>query len=424
MKKLYIKSVNLKKYILHLSLFGASKSAVLFAPLIAASVLSPSNYGLLEWSLSFAMMLSIFLSLGAGGVLSFEIIKHETNSLMNTALFYTIVISLLLGILGSISIIFFEPSRISYILGFTGVFTGQFVLSAYLKAKGKGAYASIVESFIYIVILLLVFNSIFQEIKSLEFLLVFPFFTIVFSVILFFLISDIDQLKKEDFSLFIQRGFPIMISGLLAVGFINLPRVLLGNFESFESVGIFSLYFRWAAIALVAYQFALVINFRKIYTYSYEKLDRYIVAIASMVLFIGFFIILGLEVIEKYDIPLHLAVPKQDILIQSLMAGTITLWAIGTSLEGLFYREHLSKLQIYASIFGIGIFLLSIMFLSSFISNVILLFSLSWFLSFVSIVLLQLYFLYKYLAVLMKQVLFVPIILIILEATVLWESIL
>ena len=401
---MYIKSVNLKKYILHLSLFGASKSAVLFAPLIAASVLSQSNYGLLEWSLSFAMMLGILLSLGAGGVLSFEIIKHETNSLINTTLFYALVISLVLGILGSISIIFFEPSRISYILGFAGVFTGQFVLSAYLKAKGKGAYASIVESFIYIVILLLVFNSIFQEIKSLEFLLIFPFFTIVFSGILFFLISDRTKLKKEDFSLFIQRGFPIMISGLLAVGFVNLPRVLLGNFESFESVGVFSLYFRWAAIALVAYQFALVINFRKIYTYSYEKLDRYIVAISAMVFLIGFFIILGLEVIEKYDITFHLAVPKQDILIQSLMAGTITLWAIGTSLEGLFYREHLSKLQIYSSAFGIGIFLLSIVFLSSFISNVILIFSLSWFVSYFTIVLLQLYFLQKYLNTYFKNI--------------------
>jgi len=387
----------LKKYILYLSLFGASKSAVLFAPLIAASVLSQSNYGLLEWSLSFAMMLSIFLSLGAGGVLSFEIIKHETNGLINTTLFYALLISLLLGILGSISIIFFEPSRISYILGFTGVFIGQFVLSAYLKAKDRGAYASIVESFIYIVILLLVFNSIFQEIKSLEFLLVFPFFTIVFSIILFFLISDRTQLKKENFFLFIQRGFPIMISSLLAIGFVNLPRILLGSFESFESVGVFSLYFRWAAIALAAYQFALVINFRKIYTYSSEKLDRYIVAIASMVLFIGFFIILGLEVIEKYDIPFHLAVPQQDILIQGLMAGTITLWAIGTSLEGLFYREHLSKLQIYSSIFGIGIFLLSVMFLSSFISNVILIFSLSWFVSYIAIVILQLFFLQKYL---------------------------
>ncbi len=401
---MYIKSVNLKKYILHLSLFGASKSAVLFAPLLAASVLSQGNYGLVEWSLSFAMILSIFLSLGAGGILSFEIIKHETNALINATLFYALVISLVLGILGSISIIFFEPSRISYILGFTGVFTGQFVLSAYLKAKGKGAYASIVESFIYIVILLLVFNSIFQEIKSLEFLLIFPFFTIVFSFILFFLISDRTQLKKEDFSLFIQRGLPIMISGLLAVGFVNLPRVLLGNFESFESVGVFSLYFRWAAIALVAYQFALVINFRKIYTYSYEKLDQYIVAISFMVLLIGFFIILGLEVIDNYDITFHLAVPEQNILIQGLMAGTISLWAIGTSLEGLFYREHLSKLQIYSSAFGIGIFLLSVVFLGSFISNVILIFSLSWFVSYIAIVLLQLLFLQKHLNVYFKNI--------------------
>lgn len=397
----------LKKYILHLSLFGVSKSAVLFAPLIAASVLSQSNYGLLEWSLSFAMMLSILLSLGSGSVLSFEIIKHETNRLTNTTLYYALIISLLLGILGSISLIFLEPSRISYILGFTGVFTGQFILSAYLKAKGKGAYASIVESFIYIIILFLLFNAILQETKSLEFLVIFPFFTIVFSGILFFLINDRTKLKREDFSLFIQRGFPIMISSFFAVGFVNLPRVLLGNFESFESVGVFSLYFRWAAIALVIYQFSLVINFRKIYTYSYEKLDLYIAIISFLVLLIGFFIIMGLVVIEKYNITLYLSIPKQDILIQSLMAGTITLWAIGTSLEGLFYREHLSKLQIYSSIFGISIFSLSIIFLNSLTSNVILIFSLSWFIGYMAIILLQLLFLQKYLNVHFKGIYYI-----------------
>jgi O-antigen/teichoic acid export membrane protein len=362
---------------------------------MAASVLSQSNYGLLEWSLSFAMMLSLFISLGSGGVLSFEVIKHETNSLINTTLFYIVFLSFLLGIFGSISIIFFEPSRFSYILGFTGIFIGQFALSAYLKAKGKGAYASIIESFIYIIILFLVFNSIFQGIKSLEFLLVFPFFTIVLSIILFFLITDRTLPNKKDLSLFLQRGFPIMISSFLSVGFINLPRALLGSYDSFDSVAVFSLYFRWAAIALVAYQFVLVMNFRKIYTYSYEKLDRYIVTISFIVLLIGCCIILGLEVIKKYDIPFHLAVPQQDILIQSLMAGVITLWAIGSSLEGLFYREHLSKFQIYASVFGIVAFLLNIWLLHNFVSNMILIFAFSWFISYIVIVISQLLFLQK-----------------------------
>lgn len=394
----------MKKHILQFSLFGIAKSAVLFAPLIAASILLPDQYGLLEWALSFAMMLGLLASFGSGGLISFEIIKHETSTLSNTALLYSAITTFIFGILGLLSILFENYIALSYILSFSSVFVGQFALSAYIKAKGKGAYASVVESLIYILILILLIYAIFQQVQTLSLLSVFPLTAMLLSFILFTLISDSISFKPEDLTVFAKKGFPIMLSGFLAVGFVNLPRVLLGHFESLESVAAFSLYFRWAAIALVAYQFALVVNFRKIYTYSYEKLDRYIVSISLMVFVLGACIIFGINIIENQNISLSIAFPLQNITIQTLMAGTITLWAIGTSLEGLFYREHLSRLQTYASLSGIGIFLINILILKFFIHDIIFIFTLSWFISYSTIIFVQLYFLKKYLDITFNRI--------------------
>lgn len=403
----------MQKNILHLLIFSFSKSTVLFAPLIAASVLSQSNYGLLEWSLSVSMILSVVLSFGAGAVISFEIIKSEKSKLIDMALFYIGVITFLLGVMGILSFIFFSSLSLNYILAFTGVFLGQFALSAYIKAKGRGAYASMIESFIYIFILLLLFNSIYKELQYLEFLILFSIVSIIFSIILFKLIDNKRTLNKEEISPFFNKGFPIMLSGLLAVGFLNLPRIILGYFGSFEDVAEFSLYFRWAAIAVIAYQFIIVMNFRKIYKLSHVELDTYIVRITFAVLVIGYSLIVTIGALEENASLYSIALPKENLLIQILMIGSITFWTISTSLEGLFYRENLAKYQGFSSLIGISSFLLNIFILNYFIDNIILTFSLSWCLSYMILIITQIFILNKKLDFIFKKV-FISLLLIML----------
>jgi O-antigen/teichoic acid export membrane protein len=385
-----------KRFIAHLIIFAISKSAVFLTPLLAASVLSQENYGMFEWSLSFSMVLGVFLSLGAGGVLSFEIVKHENSKLISTALSYAAIFTLLLGIIAAIGILIDMPVRINYILGFTGVFIGQFALSAYMKAKGKGAFASTIESLIYIIVLILVMDAMWNQNTFLEYIGIFSFGAVILSIVLFLLENKIVVDKVEYLALF-QRGFPLMVSGILSIGFVNLPRIMLGSVESLEHVAEFSLYFRWAAIALILYQFVLVVYFRKIYTFAYEKLDGYMAAISLLVLIAGCMIPLGIGVIEKLGILSGVAFPKQDTLIQVFMIGGIALWSLNASLEGLFFREHLTKFQIYSTMFGVAVFFLNIIFLGNIISDIILSYTMSWFFAYITMIFVQLLFLRKYL---------------------------
>lgn len=392
-------SLNNKKNFSNLFVFGASKGSVFFAPLFAASVLSSTNYGLIEWALSLSMILGIVFSFGAGGVLAFEIVKNDKSDLISIALSYMVFVTFLFGVLGITSLVLHFSHKTSFIIGFTGLFAGQFALSSYMKAKGMGAFASTVESFIYVAILILVFNSFIKKIIYLEYIGIFPVFVLLFSSIIFFALLN----RKLVFNLghyirFGKRGLPILFSSLLSIGLINLPRVLLGGVGSFDEVAEFSLYFRWTGIALVLYQFVYVVKFREIYTYSYGKFDNYITIISWLVLLSGIFITLGLVLLKKYNLTFGVNLPERNFVIQGYMVGVVTLWTITASLEGVFFREHLTRWQIYANVLGISVFLSLLLLLRIPFSNNLLVFTMAWFFAFIVIVLTQIFFLKKNIA--------------------------
>ncbi len=380
----------------HFIIFGFSKSAVLLAPLLAASVLTKDEYGSLEWALSFSMMSALFLSLGAGGIIAFEIVKHEKSDLLTTALSYISFLTFFLGLTTAI-IVLIDSKMAAMLIGFTGIFLGQFALSSYMKAKGKGAFASIVDSFIYILILLLVLYSIFIDDRRLHLFILFSVAALFFSAILFRISGNKFRMHKSHFFKFVKTGAPIMLASFATVGFMNLPRVLIGNFGTMEDVGDFALYFRWAALALVAYQFIVVINFRKIYQLNHTELDRYITFISLAVLIIGSLLVMTMPILKEFEVFKQLHLPQKNLPIQSLMVAIVAIWTLSASIEGLIYREHLTKFQIYSSIFGIFVLLFSILLIKKMQNpDLTFYFSLAWFISYLVIIFSQLFFLKKY----------------------------
>ena len=389
--------LKLSTHIKHFIIFGFSKSAVLIAPLLAASVLTKDEYGLLEWALSFSMMSALFLSLGAGGVIAFEIVKHERSDLIITALSYISFLTFFLGFTTAV-IVLIDSDIVAMLLGFTGIFLGQFALSSYMKAKGMGAFASVVDSFIYILILLLVLFSIIIGDQRLHLFILLSAATLFFSVILFRIGGNEFRRHKNKFFKFVKTGAPIMLASFATVGFMNLPRVLIGDLGTMEDVADFALYFRWAALALLVYQFMVIINFRKIYQLDHITLDRYISCISLAVLIIGALFVTTMPMLREFEICKQLQFPQKNLPVQSLMVAIVAIWTLSASLEGLFYREHLTIFQIYSTISGILVLLLSILLIKRMQKpDLTLFFSLAWFISYLVIIFLQLFFLNKYL---------------------------
>jgi len=386
----------IKYYTKQLIIFGTSKSAVMFAPIIAASTLSTQNYGLLEWSLSASIMFAVAVSLGSGGVIAFEVVKNEHSPIISISMIYTAILSFFLAATGLISYIIHLSNQLTFFLMFSGLFVAQFSLSAFMKAKGAGAYATIIDSLVYILIFLLAIFATSKNKDEFQYIFIFSVSAFFLSFIIYFL-SNIKKnyFEISKFFLFLRRGIPIMLSSLMAIGFINLPRVLLGEFDSFEKVAEFSLLFRWAALALVVYQFVVVIKFREIYKSELHQIDRYFAFISIAIFFIGFAIILILNSLNAQFNELPFATPSQNFIFQSFMATSIALWVLSTSLEGIFYREHLAKYQFYSSLIGILIFLGIFFIIQNIYCITIFTVLLSWISGFCITIVTQFYFLNK-----------------------------
>ncbi|WP_373032502.1 hypothetical protein [Sulfurovum sp.] len=377
----------------HGALFVLAKSIVLIAPLFAAYLLDKSSYGLFEWSLSIAMIISTVITLGAGNTIAFEKVKNEQSALIYIGQTYSVYLSFILAFLSIIIAIFFHEVSIVLVLGMSSFFVVQYALSAYMKASGLGARASIIDSGIYIVLLILLMLALFQEDSKLPYVVSFSIFAMILGVFLNSTIDRTTTVTKNEIRKFLKRGFPIMLSGGMVIFFFNLPKMLLGS-ESMVLVGEFSLYFRWAAMALVVYQFIIVMFFRDLYTKSYPDFDKFIASISLGIYILGFFILTFLYLANAYEVK-YLPLPDLDISVQVLMIAIIALWTLTASLEGLLYREDKSIHQLWANLLGIIIFLIIYNFHQDDKDTIYLITS-SWLISFAAIIFYQLFIIHKF----------------------------
>lgn len=377
----------------HGALFVLSKSIVLIAPLFAAYLLDKSSYGLFEWSLSIAMIVSVMMTIGAGNTIAFEKVKNTDSPLIYIGQIYSVYLGLFLAILSIAMILFFNNVQIGMVLGMSSFLVVQYALSAYIKSSGLGARASVIDSGIYIVLLVLLGFTWFKEDTQLAYVVSFAFAAMILSIFLYKSINKNKVPIKEEIRNFLKRGFPIVLSGGMVILFFNLPKLLLGS-ESMELVGDFSLYFRWAALALVVYQFIVVVFFRDLYTKSYNDFDKFIASISTGTYFLGFVILIFLYLANKYNIA-YLTLPALNISVQIIMISIIALWALNASLEGLLYRENRSIHQMWANILGVIIFLMIYYFYQD-EKNIIYLITMSWFFSFVAIICYQLFIIHRF----------------------------
>lgn len=382
----------INKLLKHGTLFIFSKSIVLIAPLFAAYLLNKSAYGTFEWSLSIAMIISTMITVGAGNTIAFEKVKNEESPLISIGQRYSFYLGILFALLSITLLTFFNEVRIGLVLGMSSFLVIQYALSAYMKANGLGARASVVDSGIYTILLVLLGLAWLNGDSDLSYLVIYAIVAIILGIFLHNTINTSSVLNKEEIMKFVKRGFPIMLSGGMVILFFNLPKLFLG-YESMMYVGEFSLYLRWASLALVVYQFIVVVFFRDIYTNSYIEFDKFIASISFGVYLLGFTILIFLYLAKKYNIE-YLPVPEVNLSVQILMVSIIALWALTASLEGLIYREDKSIHQMWANIVGIIIFFL-LSFLTGEHDDIIYFITFSWFISFVAIILYQLFIIHK-----------------------------
>lgn len=340
----------------HGLIFIFAKSAVLLAPLLAAAVLSRSLYGTVEWWISLSIALGPLVSMGAPGIIAYGTVGQQFRKYVTSAIVYVmgaagalITISLFAPLLG----VSWQEHFIGPVALQCALVILQLALSARLKGLGKGAWASLIESSLYLSFLI----ALILKLQGLNFINAFAFCMLISSVLIMFgLYRSISEKgstgwKKFNFRGFFKAGVPFLIGGALMGGFIALPRITLGMFSISERVAEFALAFRWLSIAIVAHQFINTVFFRKIFSnVGHESRDKLLALSVSIVASGSLVILVFLFAADHGGYPIPL--PK-SLDVSWWVSLCIIMWAGSASFEGVLYREAAAFSQVRAVAVGL-----------------------------------------------------------------------
>lgn len=378
----------IKKILNNFVLFVFSKGAVIFSPLFAASVLSNEDYGLFEWSISVSLILSTLFSLASGNTIAFEKIRDDNSPLIVIGKQHSMLMFIFLLFLSALSIIFSFSKHVIITLGITSILVIKEPLASFIKAAGLGARATVVDSILYIICLFILLVMYFFGQDRINSFFVLPFFGIMIAILLRYTIrGSLRELSISNYLKFAFRGIPIMFSGILGIIFFSVPRLVLEKYSLYE-VGNFSIYLRWASIALIGYQFVYVLLFRNIFKKKLAEFENLAIKILSIVCCIGLILIpiINSSIFSYITI---LKLPNPNILLQTLMSIIIVIWVCSGLLEGVLYRENKSLYNIASNSVGLSVFFSAFLMINTDLANIVERTAISWSYGFLAIIILQ-----------------------------------
>ncbi|MDM3872374.1 hypothetical protein QSV34_13555 [Porticoccus sp. W117] len=345
------------KLLHHGFVFSFAKSSVLLAPLLAAYLLGEKSYGDIEWSISVALIVGAVVSLGSGGVISYDLLGDNKSGRISYALRYSLLLGATLSVASVVALISGVSNEVvSLILSLCGLYCFQCALSSYMKASGFGAYASVVESSIYIS--LLVYLGVFYCFSA--GLDAYIYSVLVTSLLISCAVFAISTSRGasgfflvSEWLPFLKRGVPIMVSSALAVFLSVSPRFLLGINGDTQAVAEYSVMFRWASIAIVAHQFVSTVFFREIYSAEYKSFEARILIVALAVVILSVVVFFGVLFAQDYWDFGGASLKSEYLNLVPFFIVSMGLWSATASLEGGLHRNRLSFCQLKSLVFGL-----------------------------------------------------------------------
>ncbi|TBU91620.1 hypothetical protein DNJ95_14380 [Stutzerimonas kirkiae] len=365
----------------HGLIFVLAKSAVLIAPLLAAGLLSQSLYGTVEWWLALSLSFGPLLAMGAPGLIAYGTLGDKFRRHVRTATVFVLIavtVLLLLALAMPLLGLDWKSSFYGPVALQCAVVALQMTLSARLKGLGKGAWASLVESTLYLSLLcaLLLNWQGFDFILSFMGLLLFACSLLIGGVIRFLPVPSLSRWQRRNYRAFLRVGLHFMAGSTLMGIFMALPRISLGLLASPEKVAEFALVFRWLSISIVAHQFISTVFFRTIFTdIDTRKRDRMLSSAVLLVAFGTVSIVFALYIAQALNLPLP--IPTSMELVWS-MSIVMVMWSATACFEGSLYREGASLAQIRAIVSGLFVQILVLALVAVLASGNVLLYGVSY----------------------------------------------
>lgn len=269
----------IKKYGIFGLVFTISKSTVYFVPLLLADTLTEYDFGLLEYALAgLGFVINALISAGVPGSYPYFILRKKDFSVKNGFLLHPIWL-VFLFICNQIAFYAFHI-KIEYYLAFniSYIIANQVFYSVQLKSHEKATKAVLIDSGIYIVLLLLLILSK-TNIVNIDTTIISTFivgYALIYVV--FALLKYVKGEKAKSFDNYkkiLKFSKNLMLSTFLIFLITTSGRILVEYFFDFEAVGVYAFYFRLSAIVVMIHQVVNIAFFKKMYTFNTAVLDKY-----------------------------------------------------------------------------------------------------------------------------------------------------
>jgi len=224
----------------------------LFIGVWIARYLGPRDYGILNYSLAYASLFTIFVRFGFDQIIVREVVKRPklTGYFLGTAFGLKLIGSIIaiIGIL--ISLYFFEANAtiriVTFIISLGFVFQSLDVIDFFYQSQMLSRYVVIARNIAFIFGMLLKIYLIVYKYEVVYFAFALTFDIAVASFFLIFIYKKTHhELRKWRFNKRIAKqlvvfAWPIAISVFLVSIIVRIDQVMIGNMLNHEQVGIYS----------------------------------------------------------------------------------------------------------------------------------------------------------------------------------------
>ena len=285
------KWILLKKVEQNLAFFALSKGVAFLAPIFFLKFVTLEEYGVVEFSYAFGSVTAVVASLGLAGAYPYFILKREEHEKRQAFLFYGVPVLILSVVVCLLRWCGVFQVQVSMILLFTLIFALQRIYSAMLKSEGKGYLGVLVDGGYYFILtaaILIVWPlHLTNAVSLLEGMMqVYLLALGVFYLWQFLQVrtKSVRAIIHEDCGEILRFSVHLIISGIVIYWLTSSARIYIKYFLGYEQVGVYSLYYRFAGIAVIIYLFLYIAFFQKLYMAESRKMDLYYLAVMGLVL--------------------------------------------------------------------------------------------------------------------------------------------
>ncbi|AUS05221.1 hypothetical protein [Pseudotamlana carrageenivorans] len=294
----------IKKQAIFGVVFSFTKATVYLVPLLLADVLSSKDFGVLEYALAgLGMVVNTVINLGVPGAYPYFLLKEKRLDIQTSFKLHSII--LLVPLIINQILFFCFQLNINFYLAFNVSFiiANQVFYSTQLKSHEKSLWAVILDSGIYLVLLLLFVLSFSGFVKIninviSYFILFYALVYAVYAIYTFIKYRALIDFNK--YKAILKFSIHLLISTFLIFLITTSGRILVEFFFDFNTVGIYAFYFRLAAVVVMIYQIINITFFKKIYTLNPNILDKYYCMFFVLIYTLSVFIFFVSPFVVKY----------------------------------------------------------------------------------------------------------------------------